>query len=123
MTEEGGGDGYVPGPCVRMDMAAPSRQQLERDQYTASPLGAEPQGPGKRRFGGFQPLPGTEATPEGDWDSAGRGPLRHTAPHPQMHPEEKRDESWGVSLPGLSFPSRPTTGPFADFSVETRRGL
>lgn len=51
-----GDSGTPPGPCIRMDTAAPSRQQLERDQCAASPQGGEPQGPGKWGFGGFQPL-------------------------------------------------------------------
>ena len=51
-----GNSGTSPGPCIRMDTAAPSRQQLERNQYAASPQGGEPQRPGKWGFGGFQPL-------------------------------------------------------------------
>ena len=95
-----GNSGTSPGPCIRMDTAAPSRQQLERNQYAASPQGGEPQRPGKWGFGGFQPLQAQKSR----WKVTGTMPAGVPSdtqhPPPKMAPEEKRDESWGVSLPG-----------------------
>lgn len=97
-----GNSGTSPGPCIRMDTAAPSRQQLERNQYAASPQGGEPQRPGKWGFGGFQPLQAQKSR----WKVTGTVPAGVPSdtqhPPPKNGPRGETGRKLGSEPPGRS---------------------
>lgn len=91
-----------PGPCIRMDTAAPSRQQQNAINTQHLRRGGEPQGPGKWGFGGFQPLQAqmspwkvTGTVPAGSPQTHSTSPPTPPPPTPAKWPQRRNGtERW-----------------------------